>query len=382
MSETKPTAPRPRVLLVGPWPPTKGGVTTFMQNLASDPELAQRYAFHAYSTSRPPKEDTTENWGYHALFAGGLWRAAVAAWVSLWHMIVFPLRVVRWRIDIVQVMASDFLVFWESVAYVLVAKALRRATVLRLGGAFDRFWDASGPRARRWIAWGIGLPDRLIVQSDYWVGVAATAGRTSGVVVVNNWVGDDLPNPAPRPVRPVPELLFIAGNEATRKGVDTLLAALDQLYRGTIDFRLTMVAVPGPLRTRVTTLPWAERISCHGFVERAAVLALMDQADVFVLPSRGEGFPNSLVEAMARGCAAIATPVGAVPEVMEHGVSGMIVPVDQPDSLAATLTQLVAAPDLRRALATAAVARVTSRFTASAIRAVIDGLYQPLLTRR
>ncbi len=372
---------KPRILLVGPWPPTKGGVTTFMQNLAGDQDLQGDYAFIPHTTSRPAKQDTTENWGYRALFAGGLARAFTAVWISLWHFLIFPWRVIAGRISLVQVMASDFFVFWESIAYVLAAKAMGRPTVLRLGGAFDKFWEASGPRARKLITWSLQRPDRIIVQSDYWLSVVATAGRSHGLVVVNNWIDDGLLGMAMRPPATAPRILFIAGNEATRKGVDCLLAALDQLVAGNITFHLTVIATPRPLAERLQALPWALHVRTLGFIERTSVLAELDQADVFVLPSRGEGFPNSLVEAMARGCAAIATPVGAVPEVIEPGLSGLITAVDDASALAAALERVCTDGGFARSLGAAAVERIRSRFTARALRPVWRGLYGSLLGR-
>jgi hypothetical protein len=61
---------RPRVLLVGPMPPTKGGVTTFMLNLMASP-LAAEVMFIPFTTSRPPKQNVTDNWGYGAILRGG-----------------------------------------------------------------------------------------------------------------------------------------------------------------------------------------------------------------------------------------------------------------------------------------------------------------------
>jgi glycosyltransferase involved in cell wall biosynthesis len=366
------------VLLVGPWPPTRGGVTTFMTNLATDPDLSARYDFRRQTTSRPEKRGTTENWGYGALFAGGAGRAAVAALVSLWHLLQFGPRVVAWRIDVVQVMASDFLVFWESALYVLYAGMLGRRTVMRLGGAFDRFLEVSSPTMRRLIGWCVRRPDRLIVQSEYWRRVVASVGRVEGVEVVNNWVADGLLARADRPPTARPKFLFIAGNEATRKGVDALLAAAAKLVAEGVAFRLTVVATPAPLVARVAVHPAAAAIQALPSLPHGEVLALLREADAFLLPSRGEGFPNSLVEAMAAGCAVVATPVGAVPEIFEDGRSGLITPVDDVTSLADAMRRIATDRDLRLALGAAGRTRVETHFTASAVRPVFHRLYGDL----
>lgn len=89
--------------------------------------------------------------------------------------------------------------------------------------------------------------------------------------------------------------------------------------------------------------------------------------DIAALPSLSEGFPNSLVEAMAAGRAAVATPVGGVTEAITHGESGLLVPVSDPTALAAALQQLVDDPDERARLGAAARVRARLLFDRDAV---------------
>ncbi len=72
--------------------------------------------------------------------------------------------------------------------------------------------------------------------------------------------------------------------------------------------------------------------------------------DIFVLPSHSEGISRSLLEAMAGGLPVIATEVGGTPEVVQHEVNGLLVPVKDPQALAQALIRLLADPALAKKL--------------------------------
>ena len=122
-------ASRPKVLMVGPWPPTKGGVTTFMCNVVNS-QLVRRYDFIRFTTSRPGKRNIRhDNYGYGAVFRGGAKRVAQGVLITLWHLMLYPWVVLKHRPVVVQIQASDFQAFWEAALYVLMGKALRRLFV-------------------------------------------------------------------------------------------------------------------------------------------------------------------------------------------------------------------------------------------------------------
>ena len=74
----------------------------------------------------------------------------------------------------------------------------------------------------------------------------------------------------------------------------------------------------------------AGHVDLRGWVGPQEREALLARADIFALPSRNEGLPMSVLEAMARGLPVIATPVGGLPELIEDGVSGLLVPPATP----------------------------------------------------
>jgi glycosyltransferase involved in cell wall biosynthesis len=141
------------------------------------------------------------------------------------------------------------------------------------------------------------------------------------------------------------------------KGFDVLIESLS----GAVGIAL-VVAGDGPERRRLEALAAGRKVraSFVGAVDSSRRAELLAAADVFVLPSRvlpggrHEGLPVALLEAMASGLPVIATRTGGIPEVVDDGVSGLLVPPDDPRSLRAALDRLAGSSALRRALGAAA----------------------------
>lgn len=162
-----------------------------------------------------------------------------------------------------------------------------------------------------------------------------------------------------------------------QKRVDLLLRAAASVMESGADLRVAVVG-EGPLRGELEaladTLGIAERTR---FVDDpggpARALALLD---VFVLSSVQEAFPLTPMEAMAAGRPVVASRVGAVPEVVEDGVTGLLVdPGDEP-GLAAALGRLVADPERREALGTAGRRVAGERFDVAAMAEALDEIYR------
>jgi glycosyltransferase involved in cell wall biosynthesis len=108
-----------------------------------------------------------------------------------------------------------------------------------------------------------------------------------------------------------------------------------------------------------------ERVVFAGHRDDAA--SLIGELDLLILPSWTEGLPGVVLEAMARGRAVVATPVGGTPEVVSDGKTGLLVPPRDPEALADAVGRLLADPELRRRMGEAGRRRVAERFTAESM---------------
>jgi glycosyltransferase involved in cell wall biosynthesis len=144
-------------------------------------------------------------------------------------------------------------------------------------------------------------------------------------------------------------LLFV-GRLAGVKGLPVLLEAMARLKPHRPSLRLS-VAGDGPdrrkLEEQAKRLGLAENVRFLGYQSQQQVRDLLQQTDVFVLASFAEGVPVVLMEAMAAGVPVVATQIAGIPELVEDGASGFLVPPADPHALADRVERLLADADLR-----------------------------------
>jgi glycosyltransferase involved in cell wall biosynthesis len=123
-----------------------------------------------------------------------------------------------------------------------------------------------------------------------------------------------------------------------------------------------------------------DRVHFTGY--RADAQELLDDLDVFVLPSWIEGLPLTVLEAMARGKPVVATPVGGTPELVVDGETGLLVPPRDAGALADALRSLAADPERAQALGAAGRARVAERFSSAAMTGRVLAVYDEVVSRK
>jgi glycosyltransferase involved in cell wall biosynthesis len=205
--------------------------------------------------------------------------------------------------------------------------------------------------------------------------VERLAGLAPGSVrSIPNGVPDAVLEPLPRPFEG--PTIGSVGRLDRQKGYDVLLHALAALPEAAL-----LLVGDGPEREPLEALAGdlgvGERVRFAGW--QAEPRRHLTTFDVFALPSRFEGFPLAIVEAMLAELPVVATAVGSVSEAVREDETGLVVPPEDPTALAATLRGLLGDPALRDRLGARGRALALERFTAAAMARSFERLYEEIL---
>ena len=245
-------------------------------------------------------------------------------------------------------------------------------------------------RLHAWIdRWNLRRFDGLIAVAE---GIASSSTGRGGVrprIIVNGIdavelvaraaAGRDADGSRAAQERAEDRLLLV-GRLSPQKGVDVLIRALPAILAARPATRLE-IAGDGPERAALVEL--AERTGVASAIawlgSRRDVLSLVSRATMLVHPSRFEGAPYAILEAMALATPIVATAVGAVPRLLGEGGAGRLANAGSPAALAAATIDLLGRPEERRELGERARARVVSEFTARRMAEETAALYRELL---
>jgi glycosyltransferase involved in cell wall biosynthesis len=236
----------------------------------------------------------------------------------------------------------------------LPALATRRPFVLQLWGT-----DVELAHRIRWAARILVRQARLVVVASE--ALAAAAGELGAREVRVVPSGVELPRHVRDPEEP-PHALYV-GRLSEEKGVLELVEAADGLP--------LVVVGDGPLRERVP--------DALGFVPPSALGPYYERAAVVVCPSRREGYGVVAREAMAYGRPVVASAVGGLPDAVEDGVTGLLVPPRDPAALRAALRRVLDDAALRERLGAAAGVRARERFGRDAAARATLAVYRDAL---
>ncbi len=182
-------------------------------------------------------------------------------------------------------------------------------------------------------------------------------------------------------IAPETPLVVAIGRLTRQKGFDVLVRSAAAI-RDAVPEVQVIIAGDGPerraLEAAIVNEGLGDTVRCVGYVE--GVSGLLNAADVVAAPSRDEGLPLLLLEALALARAVVATPVGGVPELIDDGVTGRLVHVGDGDGLARATIDLLGRPAEAARLGTAGRERVQARHSPAAAAALMAARYRALLS--
>ena len=255
------------------------------------------------------------------------------------------------RVDVIHVNLGADGGCYRKMALLVLPRLFHTPYVLHLhASGFQSFWRSSPPALRAHIDRLFRDAARIVVLGEVWrrLVLEHVPEADARIFVLPN-ASPQLESIAPREGEDI-QILFL-GELSSRKGVDILIEALSLL--GARASWRAVIAGDGDVqavRCAVAAQNLSAQVDVPGWVGPELVERLLRQSQILVLPSFEENLPMAVIEAFAAGLAVVATPVGAIPDVVQPGVTGLLVPPGDVSALAAALDRLIGDALLRHEL--------------------------------
>lgn len=279
--------------------------------------------------------------------------------------------------------------FWRKALLLAIARQLGIPTVFHLhDGRFNEFARTGfGGSVLRWcIRQTLERSDSVIVLSARWSKWAKEFAPRSRVRIIGNPVQCpvNLVRPHESDDAAADRRILFLGKICEEKGAFDLLDAFEAFQATHPRWRLVLGGNGeiGKFQQSTASVGLADRVECLGWVSGSQKDLELSRADVFVLPSYGEGMPVSLLEAMAYRTAVIATPVGGVPDMMTPEVHGLWIEPGDVKGLAVALSRLAESPELRSRLGHAARSHVLEQFSTERVVSQVCEVYAEVARAR
>ncbi len=297
--------------------------------------------------------------------------------------VLFVIELIRFRPHVVHLHASARGSFVRKAALFWISRPARVPVVMHMhGSAFPEFY-ATSPRAfRAVIRATLRGTSAFVALGEVWSDRIREIAPTARIIAIPNAIRVGPRAPQPEPGEPV-SVVFL-GRIGEHKGTFRLLdawaaLAADPAFGTGVRTAATLtLAGDGEVdraRRRIRDLGLDDTVEVHSWLSEPEVAKLLDQAHVLVLPSRNEGQPMAILEAMARGVCVVATEVGGIPEMIGDGC-GVLIPPEDTEAIEAALRQVIWDRELRASRGAAAHARAAARFDVDAVAARLDALYR------
>jgi len=336
-SERRPI--KQRMLFVGPLPPPRTGTHVSFQILCDETRSLSASPDHlqVIDTSQKKLKKTTKI-------------ASTNNLRQAWHVLNQFRKLIK-TVDHALVFGSNGFIFSMTPLLQFLARRAGKKFYVRVcGGSIDQFAEKLNPIARWLLYRTLRNSDGVAVQTQYLQSrLQPILGDKVFSAPGQRYIPDLPVKPARDPADSKLRLIFVALVRED-KGIFVLLQSLRDLHASGIDVHCDIYGEVWPaceerFRREVADVPNAD---FRGYLEPKDVIPTMYQYDALVLPTyyQGEGHPGVLIEAMMAGTPAISTDFRSVPEVVEHGVTGLLVPPQDSAAIGSAITKLAAEPHL------------------------------------
>ena len=336
------------VLILGP--PPFGGISSVMQTIMDSP-LAKEYSFEVFERSNIPQSCT--NYYSRTVF-------------RIKRFIQFFKQLRQKHYDFVHIHTPFSASFPGTIIFMLIARFAGAKILLHIHGTdWDSCYVGRSEFTKFVFKIGFRIPQQIIVLYETWrINIKKLVPKEK-VHAIANCLEDTQP-PSPSLVEQIrPELgignnhflVLTVGFVGPRKGYLDILDAVPEIVKTDESVRFVFVGGeerPGenyPVLSRIENQNLNRWVLAVGEAHRSKIPLYLAAADVFVLPSREEGMPIAILEAMRAGIPIITTTVGGIPEMIEDGYSGILIEPENPSKIAEALKSLLKNKELRQRLA-------------------------------
>jgi glycosyltransferase involved in cell wall biosynthesis len=317
-----------KILMVGPFPPTVGGITTYINTIIGS-HLQNKYSFIPFTISRPTIGIAKNSDGYSVIYDIGIIIMIKSLMTTMYHIIKFPFVLLVYNPNIIHIHTTDYWQFWESSFYVFISWSFRKKIILHIHAtSFNDFYDV-GNKTKYYINKILSFIDLLILLSKEQKRFFKKIINENKILEMPNFVDSNVyyPNNRSFDTDDVIKILFIGGEEAKRKGIYDIVKSMPHVI-SQIN-KVTFIFIGRFNADRIIDIIGKHKLDSHvdfrGYVKDEEKRTILKNADIFLLPSYAEGLPIAILEAMSSGLPIITTKVGSIPEVIQNGENGYLI---------------------------------------------------------
>lgn len=362
----EPSKKRLRVLHIGPDRQARGGIASLLHAMGESATSFENMGVELQFTG------TTRPGGSGVLHKAMAFVHAVCRVAG---------ALVKSEVHIVHIHAAlkGSLVRKTLFAWICILFRARYVFQIHNGGFFDRYPKMSD-LGRFFVRVALHRAEYVIVLSRHMRELALKERVVSAdrCAIVYNGIADPVHGnlPIAEDRGGAVQIIFL-GLISEAKGVPTLLEAVESLGDRFGEFSLTVYGAGDVLtfERELTSRGLNKVVTYGGWIVGEEKISVLSSADIFVLPSRSEGFSVAVLEAMAHGLPIISTSIPGVVDAVRDGVEAMLVAPDDAAALAAAIRKLLGNPDVRTRLGVAARRRYLDYFTLEKMAAELCRIY-------
>jgi len=333
----------PYVLILGPYPPSKGGICSVIQYLINSP-LKEKFNFIKFNTSSP-------FYGTESYMKESIYKK-IKRLIKIYIQYIYVLN--KYPINIVHINTSfKPYAFWRDSLFLLLTRVKRKKVLLHIhGGALSEFLEKYSSKYIKYLIKKIlHLPQYIIVLSKEQKKPFEELKISKKIDIVPNMI--DLKkfyNTSNfKKEFGIPEdyriILFVSAHFYREKGVWEIMHCIPYVLKENENILFILVgsgAEEQRMKQFCFEMKYGKYVRFTGNIKEDDVIKLFLCADIFIFPTYySEGFPMVILEAMAAGLPIISTPVRAIPDIIENGVNGYIIPAKNPVILAEKINKLL-----------------------------------------